>query len=120
MNTQILTQTCSKVKGVFTKRLMKTLSVTITSVVLLIGFVGSSSANEEDEFTVSMTSGDETYYSDSGYITHTAEIETSHVFTEVDWYVNGVWQTTSKGDGEKKTASFTKGLAVTVMEGAMR
>ena len=111
MNIQILTQTCSKVKSVFTKCLMKTLSVTITSLALLIGFVGSSSANEEDEFTVSMTSGDETYYSDSGYITHTAEIETSHVFAEVDWYVNGVWQTTSKGDGEKKTASFTKGFS---------
>ena len=108
MKTQILTQTCIKIKGVFTKRLMKTLSVPITSVALLIGFVGSSSANE---FTASMTSGDETYYSDSGYITHTAEVETSHVFAEVDWYVNDVWQTTSKGDGAKKTASFTKGFS---------
>jgi hypothetical protein len=111
MHTQILTQTGTKVKGVFTKRLMKTLSVTLSSVVLLIGFVGSSSADEEDDFTVSMTSGDKTYYSDSGYITHTAKVETSHVFAEVDWYVNDVWQTTSKGDGAKKTASFTKGFS---------
>ena len=111
MNTQILTQTCIKIKGVFTKRLMKTLSVPITSVALLIGFVGISSANEEDDFTVSMKSGDKTYYSDSGSITHTAEVETSHVFAEVDWYVNGTWQTTSKGDGAKKTASFTKGFS---------
>ncbi len=85
--------------------------VVITSVALLIGFGGNSFADEEDEFTVSMTSGDETYYSDSGSITHTAKIETSHVFAEVDWYVNDVWQTTSKGDGAKKTASFTKGLS---------
>lgn len=108
MHTQILTQTDTKVKGVFTKRLMNTLSVTITSVALLIGFVGSSSA---DEFTVSMTSGDKNYYSDYGYITHTAEVETSHVFNKVDWYVNGTRQATTQGDGAKKTASFTKGFS---------
>ena len=60
---------------------------------------------------MSMTSGDKSYYSDWGDATHTAEVETSHVFAEVDWYVNGVWQTTSKGDGAKKTASFTKGFS---------
>ena len=107
MNTQILTQTSTKVKGVFTKRLMKTLSVTITSVALLIGFVGSSSADEEDDFTVSMKSSGATYRSDSGCITHTAQVETNRVFAEVDWYVDGVWKITTKGEGIKKTASFS-------------
>ena len=78
---------------------------------LLIGFVGNSFADEEDDFTVSLKSGDKTYYSDWGSITHTAEVETSHIFAEVDWYVNGAWQTTSKGDGVKKTASFSKGFS---------
>ena len=40
---------------------------------------------------MSMTSGDKSYSSDWGYATHTAEVETSHVFAEVDWYVNDVW-----------------------------
>jgi hypothetical protein len=104
MHTQILTQTGTKVKGVFTKRLMKTLSVTLSSVVLLIGFVGSSSADEEDDFTVSMKSHDERYsYSSSGYITHKAQVETNRDFAEVDWYVNEVWQITTKGDGDADT-----------------
>ena len=85
MNTQILTQTRTKVKGVFTKRLMKTLSVTITSVALLIGFVGSSYADEDDDFAItSMESSDGRYsYSSSGYITHTAQVETNLDFDEV-------------------------------------
>ena len=112
MSTQILPQTCTKVRGVFTKRLMKTLSVTITSVVLLIGFGGNSFADAVGQFAVSMKkSGNETYSSASGYITHTAEVTTNRVFAEVDWYVDGVWQTTTKGDGVKKTASFTKGFS---------
>ena len=111
MNTQILTQTCTKVKGVFTKRLMKTLSVPIASVALLIGFVGSSFFSA---FTItSLESGDGryTYYSDWGYITHTADVETDEVYSEVKWYVNNVWQTTTQGDGVKKTASFSKGFS---------
>lgn len=87
---------------------MRIVFITAMTVVFCLWGVGLSFADDADEFTVTMTSGDETYYSDSGYITHTAEVETSHVFAEVDWYVNDVWQTTSKGDGAKKTASFTK------------
>ena len=102
MNTLILPQTCTKVKDIFTKRLMKTLSV--TSVVLLIGFVGSSSAFEIVE--MKSTYGTYSYSSSSGYITHYAQVETDPDFKKVEWYVDNVKKSTTEGDGEDTFAYF--------------
>ena len=84
-----------------TKRLFLTTAIVS---LFLIGFVGNRSEAFDIE-SMRSRNGIITYDND-GYILHIADVETDEPYYLVDWYVNGVQQDISFGDGEVTDASF--------------